>query len=77
MTYRTTNPANRPDHRCTTCGEPAARPRRVYGGGVTEPFFVVEGCVDAAHDAWADAWHLRPEAAAIRATAWHGVEVTA
>jgi hypothetical protein len=46
---------------CTTCGGSAEAPHREYRGGE-----VVWGCVSAAHDAHADAWHLRPEAAKIR-----------
>lgn len=46
---------------CTTCGRPAAAPFRRAVNGV-----VVEGCIDAAHDAHADAWHLRPAAQVFR-----------
>lgn len=52
---------------CTTCGKAPEAPARNTRDGV-----VLDGCVSAAHDAHADAWHLRPEAVAIRATphAW-------
>jgi hypothetical protein len=55
---------------CTTCGRQLATPyRRTVAGEV------VEGCVSAAHDAHADAWHLRPAAVAVRAMpkAWADV----
>ena len=48
---------------CTTCGQTPANPFRDRVNGE-----VRYGCVDRAHDDHADAWHLRPAAAAIRAT---------
>jgi len=41
---------------CSTCGGSPESPYRANG----------EGCVSGAHDDHADAWHLRPEAEAIR-----------
>lgn len=58
-------------HICTTCIKPLAQPyRRTTADGT-----VTEGCVSAAHDDHADAWHMRPEAVAIRAQpkAWADV----
>jgi hypothetical protein len=48
---------------CTTCGGPADAPYRDIVGGVVQ-----WGCISAAHDAHADAWHNRPEAVAFRAS---------
>ncbi len=46
---------------CTTCGHAADKPYRRTVDGV-----VTEGCIDAFHNAHADAWHLRPVAAEMR-----------
>jgi len=48
---------------CPCCTRAAAAPYRRELDGAT-----VEGCVDAHHDAHRDAWHDRPQAAAIRLT---------
>jgi hypothetical protein len=44
--------------RCNTCCRAASAPyRRTDAAGN-----VIEGCVAKAHDAHADAWHMRPSA---------------
>lgn len=49
-------------HSCPTCGRAANAPyRRTVAGEVTE------GCIDSHHTSHADAWHVRPSAAAHRA----------
>jgi len=48
--------------RCTTCGRPAQDPVRLVEGRR-----VVGGCVDLAHEPFADSWHTRPEARTIQA----------
>jgi hypothetical protein len=59
--------------RCTTCGRPAQDPTRQ-----TFNHKVVEGCVDLAHEAYADEWHTRPEARAIQARqTWDHAAITA
>jgi hypothetical protein len=54
--------AGNPGTHCPCCTQPVAAPyRRVLEGRVAE------GCVDAAHAEYADAWHDRPQARDIRA----------
>jgi hypothetical protein len=53
---------------CSTCGGSPESPYRRANG---------EGCVSGAHNDHADAWHLRPEAEAIRAGETWGLLVPA